>query len=96
MAVPISPLERLRRIWTPGREIEELVYNLDPRTELDSMVRDFLHRTVQQRGAVTLVIEQHGTPVLNTGHLRWEIVHHEPTPGQLGRREITIWIEDEG
>ena len=61
MAVHISPLERLRRIWTPGREIEELVYNLDPRTELDSMVRDFLHRTVQQRGAVTLVIEQHGT-----------------------------------
>lgn len=89
-----SPLERLRRIWTPGREIEEVVARLEPATELDSMIRDFLHRVCEQKGSQTLLLEQGGKPVLNTGTLRWEIVHHAPTEQSIGHREITIWVEN--
>lgn len=84
----LKPLEKLRTIWTPGREIEELVHSLEPGTELDSMIRDYLHRTIQQRGPVTLSLD-----VPNQGTLRWEIIHYEPTPGTTGRREISIWVE---
>lgn len=87
-----DPLERLRRVWSPDREILEVVQRLEPQTELDSQVRDFLHRIVQQRGPVTLVLEDRGGPVLNTGTLRWEIVHHEPQPGVAGRREVSLWV----
>lgn len=75
------PVETLRRIWTPDREVRELVANLDPATEVDSLIRDFFCRMVQQAGSVRLDME---TP--NTGDIRWEIV-----TGPTGRREVTIW-----
>lgn len=90
MSVPdlTHPIEKLRRIWTPEREVEEVFTNLDPQTRLDSMIRDLLHRTVQQRGPVTLDLD-----ALNVGTLRWEIITHEPSPGIAGRSEVSIWIE---
>lgn len=91
--VPGSPLERLRRIWSPNKEIVELVQALEPQTELDSMIRDILHRTIQQRGPVTLVLHDGTNPVMNVGTLRWEVVHHEPMQGTMGRREISCWVE---
>jgi hypothetical protein len=84
----MHPVEKLRRIWTPEREVEEIFANLDPQTELDSMIRDLLHRVVQQKGPVTLSMD-----ALNVGNLRWEIVHHEPMPGVVGGREVSIWVE---
>lgn len=84
----MQAIERLRRIWTPGSEVEELVHALNPQTELDSMIRDLLHRTIQQTDSVTLDLD-----ALNTGTLRWEIVHHELPNGLPGRREVSIWIE---
>ena len=89
------PVERLRRIWTPGREIVEVVHALDPQTELDSMLRDFLHRALQQKGPVTLLLEFEGQTIPNTGTLCWETVHFEPTPGTPGHREVSLWIEPE-
>ena len=86
-------VERLRQIWTPQSEVAELFADLDPRTELDSMIRDFLHRTIQTNGPTTLLLEIEGQPVLNTGTLRWEVIHYEPSPGIPGRREVSLWVE---
>lgn len=83
-----QPVEKLRRIWTPEREIEEISASLDPGTTLDSIVRDLLHRTIQQKGPVTLNLD-----ALNAGTLRWEVVTHEPSPGLRGRTEVSIWVE---
>lgn len=91
----VHPVEKLRRIWTPGREIEEVVAQLDPQTDLDSQIRDILHRAVQQRGPVTLEIGSEVEPILNTGTLRWEIIHgpgHDDFP-ELRRRQIAVWVE---
>jgi hypothetical protein len=93
--VPVHPIEKLRRIWTPGREVEELIHELDPQTQLDSMMRDLLHRTIEQRGPVTLDLGSEAAPVLNTGRLRWEVVHG---PGsdehpELRRHEVSVWVE---
>lgn len=82
-------VERLRAIWTPRSEVAELFADLDPQTEVDSMIRHFLHATIQQTGPRTLSLDD-----LNVGTLRWEVVHHEPRPGSTGRREVTLWIED--
>lgn len=90
----ISPVEKLRKVWTPTREIEEVVHALDPQTELDSQIRDYLHRAVQQFGPMKLLLELRGEPVLNTGSLRFEIVHFAPTENTPGHREVTLWIED--
>jgi len=86
----VHPVEKLRRIWTPQREIEEIFANLDPQTELDSMIRDFLARIIVQHhgGSVRLSLEGQ-----NVGSMRWEIVHHEASPGVVGGAEATIWIE---
>lgn len=91
-----SPVEKLRRIWSPDKEVIERFESLDPATELDSIIRDYLHRTIEQRGAVTLILaDEYGNFIPNTGKLRWETVNHEPTPGKIGRREVTIWVEQE-
>jgi hypothetical protein len=96
MAAAEHPVEKLRKIWTPGQEIQELVHELDPGTELDDMLRDWLHRMLQMNGAVTLPLSDDlGRPILNTGTLRWEIVHYSPRPGVAGRREVTLWVEDQ-
>lgn len=88
-----SPLERLRRIWAPGHEIEEVVHSLEPATELDSMIRDWLHRICEQNGAQTVVLGVGDALRPNTGVLRFEIVHHQPSPGAAGQREVTVWVE---
>ena len=89
----IDPIERLRRIWTPGREVEEITHALNPQTELDSMVRDILHKIVQGEGVKTIDLGSEIDPNLNTGVLRWEVFHGPgPTP-ELRRRTLTIWVE---
>lgn len=88
------PVETLREIWTPEREVEELVHKLDPQTELDSQIRDYLHRAVQQVGPMTLLLAVGDQPVFNTGQLRFEIIEHQPRPGVRGRREVSLWIID--
>jgi hypothetical protein len=80
-----TPVEKLRRIWTPEREVEEIFTRLDPGTWLDSIIRDYLHRVIQQKGPVALDLD-----VRNEGTLRWEVVKHD-VPG--GRTEVSIWIE---
>jgi hypothetical protein len=82
-------VERLRQLWTPFGGIEQLEIDDAPQTRLDSMVRDLLHRTIQQRGPFTLKLEQHQQLVLNAGVLRWEIA------GIPGYREVSLWIERE-
>lgn len=79
-----NPVEVLRRIWTPEREVEEISADMQPQTALDSMVRDLLCRVIMQRGPVTLDMDAE-----NRGRLRWEIVAHETS----GRRQVSIWIE---
>lgn len=81
----VSPIEKLRRIWTPEKEVYELADKLEPSTELDSLIRDFLCRIMEQRlHSVTLDMS-----VSNTGNVRWEIVTHE----QSGKQQVTIWWE---
>jgi hypothetical protein len=94
-SVRISPVEKLRRIWTPGREVEEVVARLDPQTELDSMIRHILHAIVQQHGTVKIDLGSEMDPVLNVGSLRWEIVHGPGPVPEIRRRELTVWIEEE-
>lgn len=94
-AVKISPLEKLRRIWTPGREIEEVISQLEPQTYLDSQIRQILHLLVDQKGGQTIDIGSEIDPVRCEGTLRWEIVHG---PGvdeapELRRRQLAIWVE---
>lgn len=82
-------LERTRQLWTPHSEIEVFNADLEPGTPLDSQIRDLLHRTVEQHGPRTVVLERDGQHVLNTGMLRWEVA------GVLGYRELSLWIEQE-
>lgn len=94
-AVRINPIEKLRQIWTPGREIEEVILSLEPQSELDSMIRHFLHAIIQQKGPQTINLGSAENPVLNTGTLRWETIHgpgSEDAP-MLRRRQVSLWIE---
>lgn len=79
----------MREIWTPESEVAELFADLDPRTEVDSMIRHFLHATIQQRGPVVIDLG-----ITNVGALNWSIVHHEPRRGVQGKHEASIWVED--
>lgn len=79
-------VERLRRIWTPEREIEELFADLSPSTALDSQLRDFLCRIVDQAPGRSVKINLTGD--VRPFNLRWEIVHSG------GYRECTLWAED--
>lgn len=89
-----SPLEKLRHIWTPGSEIQEVVADLNPGTELDSMIRHILHAVIQQHGARTIDL---GNPAWtgNEGTLRFEAVYG-PGPDlapELRRPQLAVWIE---
>jgi hypothetical protein len=91
----VAPLEKLRRIWSPGREIEEVVANLEPSTYLDSQIRQALHLVIQQKGPQTIDIGSEIDPSLCEGTLRWEMVHG-PGPDEapeLRRRQLAIWVE---
>lgn len=89
----IRPVEKLREIWSPDREVVEVVQSLDPTSTMDSLRADWLHRICEQKGPQTLVLGHGDTALLNTGTLRFEIVHHQPSPGVPGRRELTLWVE---
>jgi len=78
------PVEALRRIWTPQREIEELFANLAPGTALDSEIRDFFCRIIERVGTIELDVTD---PVPNFD-IRWNTIH-TPPPGS--RRIVTIW-----
>lgn len=93
-ATRISPIEKLRRIWTPGREVEEIVHALNPQTELDSMIRHLLHAIVQTEGPKTLNLGSEINPNMNTGTLRWEVVHGPgPDVPEARPRQVIIWVE---
>lgn len=94
--VRISPIEKLRRIWTPGREVEEVIARLEPQTELDSMIRHILHAIVQQHGPQTIQLGSEVEPIWNSGILRWETIHGPgpETMPEIRRRELTVWVEE--
>jgi len=95
-SVKIHPIEKLRRIWTPGSEIEEIIAELEPRSQLDSMVRHILHAICQQHGPQRISLGSEVEPVQNFGSLRWEIIHG-PGPDEMPEirtRELTVWVEE--
>lgn len=81
----LSPVERLRRIWTPDREILERVENLEPQTEVDSIVRELFSRMVKEQRHVTLSRRE---PV--DGEIRWEFINREIAPG-IYEPEVSVW-----
>lgn len=89
----VGPVEKLRRRWSSEREVVETVHALDPATELDSMLRDWLHRICEQHGPQTVKLGVGSDLLPNTGELRFEIVHFEPSPGVAGVREVSLWVE---
>lgn len=80
-------LEALRRIWTPDREVEEITANLDPQSELDSVIREYFSRIMQHAKTVTLDLSEptHGT-------VNWEVVA-VPNGNGTFRHQVTIWWE---
>jgi hypothetical protein len=87
----MHPVEKLRRIWTPEREIDEIFSKLEPGSVLDSMIRDFFYRIIDQHHNRSVRISLEG---LNYGNIRWEVVRYEPMPGVVRDAEATIWLED--
>jgi hypothetical protein len=85
-----QPVEKLRKIWSPEMEAAEMFADLNPQTELDSMVRHLLHAILEQvvKGPVQVNLEQ-----LNTGTLRWEIVHPQLAPAVHGPKTCIVWVE---
>lgn len=78
------PVERLRRIWTPDREIYELADKLEPGSQLDSIVRELFSRTIQRVGSIQLDMSH---PI--TGFVRWEEVR--AGPGKV----VSVWWQPE-
>jgi len=76
-----APVERLRRIWTPDREIYELADSLDPSSSMDSVIRELFSRMVKQVGAIQIDVTD---PV--DGFIRWELVRAGPT-----QRVVSVW-----
>lgn len=88
-----EPVEKLRTIWTPDKEVEELFADLSPATELDSLMRFFVSAIVEKLGSVKIELGSEAMPRTLTGTIRWEIVHG-PGPEDrpdLRPRELTIW-----
>jgi hypothetical protein len=83
-------VEQLRKIWTPGRELEEINEDLSPRTELDSQIRHLLHAIVQQQGRPIQV----SLDITNKGFLRWERTTVTGAGGIKTGELVTIWVED--
>ena len=81
-----NPIEALRKVWTPEREIDQLFSDLSPQTALDSEIRDYFSRMILKYGTVTLDIT-HPVPQFN---IRWEVIHTQPPNA---RRQVTIWRE---
>jgi hypothetical protein len=79
-----NPIEALRQIWTPEREVDELFAVLAPGSALDSEIRDYFSRMVERFGTITLDITDPVPPF----EIRWEVVHTQPPNS---RRMVTIW-----
>jgi hypothetical protein len=79
-----TPVERLRRIWTPNREVYELADSLQPSTELDSKIREYFSRVIREVGSIQIDVTD---PV--DGFIRFEEVMY-------GRRKIVAiwWLKD--
>lgn len=84
-----NPIEALRRVWTPEREVEQLFSDLSPGTALDSEIRDYFSRMMLMQGTVTIDITDPVPPF----DIRWEVIH---TPPPNARRQVTIWIVPHG
>jgi hypothetical protein len=74
-----SPIERLRKVATPDREIEEFFADLSPQTRIDSEIRDLFCRIIEQHGPFTVDMERPNTYKINI-----EKVVYNPAPG-VGR-----------
>lgn len=83
MGVRVTPVERLRRIWTPRREIDEIFSDLSPATALDSLIREWFSRIVDAEGTLTIDL----TDPVPEFMMNYNIVHNGD------RREVTIWKE---
>ena len=75
------PVERLRRRWSPERELHELTAKLDPGSDLDSIIRELFSRMVKRVGSIQLDVTE---PV--EGFIRWEMVK-----AGSGHRVISVW-----
>jgi len=82
----IHPVEKLRRIWTPEREIEQLFSDLSPGTALDAEIRDYFVRIIDKYGSIELDLTE-PVPEFN---VNWNVVHTLPPNS---RRKVTIWKE---
>lgn len=76
-----APVERLRRVWTPDKELYELADKLDPGSELDSKIRELFSRMAMKLGTIEV-----DTTDPTFGFIRWEEIQM-----QNGRRKTTIW-----
>lgn len=85
----VGIVEKLRRIWTPDREVEELFADLSPQSALDSEIRDYFSRIMFLHKQITLDISD-PVPEFN---IRWNVIH---TPPPNPRRQVSIWIELSG
>lgn len=79
-----QPVERLREIWTPEREVYEVFDKLEPGTRLDSIVRELFSRTVMHVGEIKLDVTD---PV--RGYVRWEQINFG------SRKLISVWWQPE-
>lgn len=83
----MNRFESLRRIWSPGREIDQVVADLDPQSELDSLIRDYFSRIVFKAKTITLDLDEP-----NHGTVNWEVVSVPIGNGQF-KKQATIWWE---
>jgi len=82
----LHPVEALRRIWTPEREIDQLFSDLSPGSALDSEIRDYFCRIIDKYGSIELDITDPVPPFM----VNWNVIHTEPP---YSRRMVTIWKE---
>lgn len=85
MSRALSFVEPLRKLITPDKPAVELAADLEPGTELDSLIRDFFTRLVrkielQDEGPIILDLEE-----INDGFVHWQMVQLE------GKSVAQIW-----
>jgi hypothetical protein len=77
----------MTELWLPSRHARPRDNSgLAPQSELDSQLRDFLCRIVEQHGPVTISMTDERLP----GSIRWQF---GATP--VSAKEATIWFEPE-
>jgi hypothetical protein len=83
----VNEAEALRQVWTPGSELEEVMLSLEPATQLDSLIRHWLHAILIKEGPKTIDMTKR---LVGTMHHR---TVHGPGP-TFASRESSIWIEN--